>query len=124
MLKYALPAAAGLLAATSASAQEGAGGMAASIEVPAKAFGECLKTGIAGVSATVTPEAGASSVLAGCASQKTALETAADAMIAGLPITDAQKAEIRTQMKAEFAKAETQIADAIRKRRAAPAAAK
>jgi len=78
-------------------------------------------TGVQGMAATVTPEAGAAAVLGACATQRQALDSAVDALIATLP--EEGKAPAREQYRAQMAGAETQVADAIRRQRAAPAPA-
>ncbi|HEX5183378.1 MAG TPA: hypothetical protein VFW19_09540 [Allosphingosinicella sp.] len=92
----------------------------AEIQRTAMAFGQCIKTGLDGLSATVTPEAGAASVLAGCAAQRADLGKAVDGMIATLP--EDQRAAAHTQFETQIGQAQTQIADAIRQHRAAPPA--
>jgi hypothetical protein len=93
----------------------------AAVQQTATAFGQCVMAGIQGVAATVTPEAGATSVLAGCATQRQGLERAVDAHIATIPA--AQQAGAREQFRGHMAGAEGQIAAAITRRRVAPAAA-
>lgn len=94
------------------------------IQQAAMAFGQCVQAGVRGVGADVTPEAGATAVLSGCATQKTALETAAQSFIATMP--EAERAGAQEHLRTGLAQAETQIAGAIRAQRtaaAAPAAA-
>ena len=92
------------------------------IQTAAAAFGQCIQTGVAAVPASVTPEAGATNVLNGCATQRTAVEAAVQAMIATLP--EAQRTMAQEQLRSQVAGIPTQIADGIRQSRgaAAPAA--
>ena len=92
----------------------------AAVQQTAMAFGQCVMAGIEGVAATVTPQAGATSVLAGCATQLQGLERAVDAHIATIPAD--QQAGARAQFRTHMGAAEGQIAAAITRRRAAPAA--
>ncbi|HEY1606595.1 MAG TPA: hypothetical protein VGF77_13465 [Allosphingosinicella sp.] len=93
----------------------------AEIQRTAMAFGQCIKTGLDNLSATIAPEAGAASVLGGCSAQRNDLGKAVDAMIATLP--EAQRAAAHTQFESQIGEAQTQIAEAIRQHRAAPPAA-
>ena len=92
----------------------------AAVQQTAMAFGQCIGTGIQGVAATVTAEAGAASVLAGCATQRQELERAVEAHISTIPAD--QQAGAREQFRTHMGSAEGQIAGAITRRRAAPAA--
>ena len=103
------------------AAQPAASGPQAAIQQTAMAFGQCLETGIQGVAATVTPEAGATSVLGGCASQRQQLEGAINAFIATLPAD--QQAAAREQASTQLAAAQGHVAAAITRLRAAPAPA-
>ena len=99
-------------------------GPGAAIQPAAMAFGQCLQTGMQSVPATVTPEAGANSVLGGCSAQRSALVQAVEAMLATLPAD--QQAAGRAQLESRLGAVPTQLADAIRQQRgaaAAPAAA-
>jgi hypothetical protein len=85
------------------------------------AFGQCLQTAVPAVPATVTPEAGAASVLAGCATQRQALDRAAAALIAAMP--EAQRPMVQQQIQSQLTGVEAQVAAGIRAARApAPAA--
>jgi len=139
MFLKCLPAAALLLAAAPAFAQPPAASStpppaassqppsaqsaaAAAIQPAAMAFGQCLQTGLQGVPATVTPEAGAAAVLGGCGTQRGALVAAVEAMLATLPAD--QQAAGRAQLQSRLGEVPTQLADAIRQSRgAAPTAA-
>lgn len=90
------------------------------IQTAAQAFGQCVSSGIQGVDAAVTPEAGASSVMSGCASQRQQLEQAVEGVIATLP--EEQKTAARTQLQTQLAQAQPQIAAAITRQRTAAAA--
>src|SRR5690349_11551012 len=57
----------------------------AAIQQAGMAFGQCVQAGVPNVPATVTPEAGATSVLAGCSTQRGALDRAAAALVAAMP---------------------------------------
>lgn len=117
--------AASIVAAAPAVAQPAGTGEAPSvIAAPAQAFSECVRTGVTGLAATVTAEAGAKTIASNCAAQRAALEAAVESMIATLPISDAEKAGARTQMQSEMAKVETSIAEAIKQSRTAPSAKK
>ena len=114
-----------LIAAAPAAAQQAAapapaGG--AEIQQAATAFGQCIQTGAQGVAATVTPEAGAASVLSGCAGQRAALERAAEAMINSPAVPADKKAVAREQLRSQMAAVPTKIADGIRMMRAGAAA--
>ena len=87
------------------------------VQQTAMALGQCVMAGVQGVPATVTPEAGAVAVLAGCGTQRQQLEQAVEAMIATMP--EEQKAGAREQFRTQRAGAETQIAAAIGRQRAA-----
>jgi hypothetical protein len=91
-----------------------------SIQSAATSFGQCVSTGMQGVTADVTPEAGATSVLGACATQKDALVVAAEAFISTLP--DADRPAAQAQMRSQLDEAEAQIAGAIRQQREAAAA--
>jgi hypothetical protein len=93
----------------------------AAVGQTASAFGQCIQAGVQGLAATVTPQAGATSVLGGCASQRQQLEQSLEAMIATLPAD--QQPAAREQVRTQLAAAETQIAAAITQARAAAAAA-
>ncbi len=94
----------------------------AAVGQAAAAFGECVQAGIQGLAATVTPQAGATTVLGGCASQRQQLERAVEALIATMPAD--RQAAAREQVRTQLAAAETQVAAAIPPARAAaPAAA-
>ena len=121
MLKYGLSAAL-LVAALPAFAQNPApSGAQSAIGQTAQVFAQCVQAGIAAVPAAVTPEAGATTVLGGCATQFQALQQAAEAMIATMPAD--QQAAARDQMRSQIAAAETQVAGLISRRRAGAAAA-
>lgn len=111
-----------LLAAAPALAHAQPAGMPADIQPAAQAFGQCIGKAAQGLGAAVTPEAGAKTILAGCAAERTALEGAVESFIATSPMSDAEKAGARQQMRAEMAKAETEIAQMIRQRRSAATA--
>ena len=124
MLRFAFVAA--LLAATPALAQTQSTGspepQAPTLTAPqqaiadaASAFGQCVATGVRGVAATVTPEAGAASVLGGCAAQKQQLVQAAETYIATMP--EDRRATAQQMLRSHLAEAETQIAAAIRQQR-------
>ena len=91
------------------------------IQQTATALGQCVMAGVQGVPATVTPEAGAVTVLAGCVTQRQQLEQAVEAMIATMP--EDQKAGAREQFRTQMASAETQVAALIGRHRAAGAPA-
>ena len=125
MLKYGLSAAL-LVAALPAFAQPAPAPAAPSGPPPAiqqagQAFGECIGNGMRGLAATVTPEAGAASIVGGCATQRQALQQAAEAFIATLP--EAQRTQALTHLRSELGGVETDVANAIRQQRAAPAPA-
>jgi hypothetical protein len=89
----------------------------AAIQQTGTAFGQCVQTGVQSVPATVTPEAGATSVLGGCAPQRQALEQAVQALLANLP--EAQRSAGQERLRTELGGVEGQIVEAIRQRRAA-----
>ncbi len=90
------------------------------IQTAAAAFGQCVQAGVQGVPASVTPEAGATTVIAGCATQKQAVEQAVRALLATLPAE--QRAAGEAQLASQLGSLPTQVADGIRQSRAAPAA--
>lgn len=90
------------------------------IQTAAAAFGQCVQTGVQAVPATVTPEAGATTVLAGCSTQKQTLEQAVRALLATLPAE--QRAAGETQLNTQLAGVPGQVADGIRQARAAASA--
>ena len=89
----------------------------AAIQAAASSFGQCVQTSAMGVPAAVTPEAGATTVLAGCSTQRQALETAAQALIGTLP--EAQRPMAQEQMRSQLAALPGQIAAAIQQMRGA-----
>jgi hypothetical protein len=93
----------------------------AAVQAAGSAFGQCIQTGVMGVPAAVTPEAGATSVLAGCATQRTALEGAVQTLIAALPAE--RQAMAQEQARAQLAAVPAQIAAGIQQMRAASAPA-
>jgi hypothetical protein len=134
ILKFGISAALALTAAP-AFAQAPAGGAAAqpaqpaqpspaeisAIQTAAQAFGTCVSGGIHGVPASVTPEAGATTVMGSCANQQHALVQAVEGMIANMPAE--QRTEAHARMESQLAGVPTQIAEGIRQQRAAAAAA-
>jgi hypothetical protein len=79
------------------------------------AFGQCVQTGVQAVPATVTPEAGATSVLGGCAPQRQALEQAVQTLLAALP--EDQRAAGQERLRSELGGIQGQVAAAIQARR-------
>lgn len=122
MIRFGLPAAL-LFAAAPAFAQGTAPAApppgSADVQTAAIAFGQCVQEGALGLAASVTPDAGATAVLGGCSSQKQALERAAEAMIASPAVPAERKAAAREQLRTQLAAVPGQIADGIRKLRAA-----
>ncbi|HEV7659289.1 MAG TPA: hypothetical protein VGO55_05540 [Allosphingosinicella sp.] len=88
----------------------------AAIQQAGMAFGQCVQSGVQAVPATVTPEAGATSVLAGCAPQRQALEQAVEAVLATAP--EDRRAAGRERLRTELGAVEGQVVEAIRARRA------
>ena len=95
----------------------------AAIQQAGTAFGQCVQTGVQAVPATVTPEAGATSVLGGCAAQRQTLEQAVQTLLAALP--EEQRAAGQERLRTELGGIHGQVAAAIQARRtpAPPAAA-
>ena len=93
----------------------------AAVQQAGMVFGQCVQSGVPGVPATMTPEAGAASVVNACATQRQALVRAAEALIAALP--EAQRSMAQDHLRTQLGGIETQIADGIRQMRAAPAPA-
>jgi 2-oxoglutarate dehydrogenase E2 component (dihydrolipoamide succinyltransferase) len=87
----------------------------AAIQQAGMAFAQCIQTGIPAVPATVTPEAGAASVLGGCAPQRQALEQAVEAVLATAP--EDRRTAGRERLRSELGAVEGQIVAAIRARR-------
>jgi hypothetical protein len=93
----------------------------AAVERTATAFSQCVQSGIEALPANVTAEAGATSIVNGCAAQRRQLEQAALALIATIP--EAQQAAGREQLRSQMGGIEPQVAEGIRRMRAAAAAA-
>ena len=93
----------------------------AAVQAAGMAFGQCVQGAIGSVPATVTPEAGATSVLASCSTQHQALERAAQALVAALP--EEARGPAQEQVRSQLAGVPAQIAAGIRQSRtpAAPA---
>jgi hypothetical protein len=91
------------------------------VQTTASAFGGCVETGVRAVPAAVTPEAGAVTVLNGCATQRQALEAAVRRLITTLPAE--RQAAAQAQLQAQMGSVNEQIASGIRQSRAAPAPA-
>ncbi len=91
----------------------------AGLQQAASAFGQCVETGAAAVPASVTPEAGAAGVLAGCAAQFQSLEQAIDAFVATMP--EEQRPAISERARAQLGGVEAQVVAGIRQQRAAAA---
>jgi hypothetical protein len=91
------------------------------VQQAAMAFGQCVQTGVQAVPATVTPEAGATGVVQGCAAQRQRLEQAAQALIATIP--EAQRPAAQEQLRTQLAAVEGQVAAGIRQMRGAAAPA-
>jgi pyruvate dehydrogenase E2 component (dihydrolipoamide acetyltransferase) len=91
----------------------------AAIQQAGTVFGQCVQTGVQAVPATVTPEAGATSVLGGCAPQRQTLEQAVNALLATLPAE--QRAAGEERLRTELGGVHGQVVAAIQARRA-PAA--
>jgi hypothetical protein len=87
------------------------------IQEAGTAFGQCIQTGVQAVPATVTPEAGAASVVGGCAPQRQRLEQAVQALLATIPAE--QRAAGQERLRTELGAVEGQVAAAIRQGRAA-----
>jgi hypothetical protein len=85
------------------------------IQTAAQAFGQCVQSGALAVPATVTPEAGATTVLAGCSTQKSTLEQAVRSLLATLPAE--QRTAGEAQLNAQLTALPTQVADGIRQAR-------
>lgn len=128
MLKYGLFIAL-MSAGGAAFAQEAAPAPAApapamtpeqsAIQTAAMGLGQCVMTGAQGLAADVTPQAGATRILAGCSTQRQQLDRAVEAYIGTLP--EDEKAPARAQYQSQMADAETRIAARITQQRAAPA---
>ena len=91
----------------------------AAVQQAASAFNQCVTTGVEGVEASVAPEAGAATVMGGCAAQRQQLEQAVGTVIASLP--EEQQTAARQQLQTELDQVEPQVAAALRQRSAAPA---
>ncbi len=91
----------------------------AGLQQAASAFGQCVEAGANAVPASVTPEAGAASVLAGCAAQRQSLAQAIDAFIATAP--EEQRPAIAERARAQLDGVEAQVVAGIRQQRAASA---
>lgn len=86
----------------------------------AEAFSQCVEAGAGALPATVTPEAGAQTVIAGCQAQVTEMRTQFHAWVdaeAGFPAE--AKPMIKSQFDARFdSEARTRVAEGIRQARA------
>lgn len=85
-----------------------------------QAFGACIGSGIQGVSASVTPEAGAATVLAGCSGQLSRLQQLFESSVAASAMPETDKADARAQLRTGLAQLESEIAQGIRQHRAEP----
>ena len=92
----------------------------AAIQQAGAAVGQCVQAGAQAVPATVTPEAGATTVLTGCSTQKSTLEQAVRTLLATLPAE--QRAAGEAQLNTQLAAVPGQIADGIRQGRGAASA--
>jgi hypothetical protein len=90
----------------------------------AQEFGQCLQRGAAKLAATVTPEAGATQVVAGCTQQRTDLSTHFEAWVSSSGFPEAGRPIAREEFQAELNRVETHVAAGIRRARAAPAPTK
>lgn len=122
MLKFGLSAALFIAAAQALAQPQGAPAPQAppsEIEQASRTFSQCIRTGVRAVPASVTPEAGATTVLAGCATQRQTLERLVLAHINGPAVPEPQKAAAREQLRTGMASAATQVTNAIRQSRTA-----
>jgi hypothetical protein len=120
-----------LLALTTSGAALGQGSVPNAAQAPtaqqmavqqtAVAFGQCVSSGLAGVTASVSAQAGASTVLGGCATQRDQLVGAARALIATLP--EAERAAATQELENQLGQAQARVAAEIERRRAAASAA-
>jgi hypothetical protein len=92
----------------------------AAIQRTATAFSQCISTGIQNAPASATPEAAAAAVMSGCATQRAELTQSVEAAFATMP--EAQRTQAHTEYETQMGQAETEIAAAIRRSRAAPSA--
>ncbi len=90
----------------------------------AQAFGQCLQGGAAKLAAAITPEAGATQVVAGCTQQRTDLSIQFEAWVSSSGFPEAGRSIAREEFQAELNRVETQVAAGIRRARAAPAPSK
>ena len=129
MLKYCLSAA--LLCASGAAFAQGQAPAApapapaltpqqSALQTAAMDLAQCVMSGVGSVPANLAPEAGATSVLAGCATQRQQLDQSVEVYIATQPA--AEQAAAREQYRSQMDGAVTQIAARISQLRAAPAA--
>ena len=86
----------------------------------AQGFGQCIQSGAISLPASVTPEAGATQLLAGCSQQRTALETQFEGWVSGPNFPEAGRTIAREQFRSQLGQAEAMIASQIRQSRAAP----
>jgi hypothetical protein len=93
----------------------------AAVQQAAMTFSQCIQTGIGGVPANVTPEAGATNVISGCGTQRGALEGAVQALIGTLP--EERRPMALEQMRSQLAGLPAQVAAGISQMRAASAPA-
>jgi hypothetical protein len=82
------------------------------------AFQLCVQNGVVALPSTVTPEAGAISILRGCESQRRDAELAFQALVAAGP--EAERPAAQAEVSARFGAFQSQIADVIRQLRALP----
>jgi len=117
-------------AALSVGAQPPAGGpppgMAppASFITAAQGLGACLKAGVGAAPASATPEAVAEQAVAGCVQQRTVLETEFEQWVASPSFPAEARDLARQQFRTEIGRINAEVAEGVRKARAAAAAPK
>jgi len=89
----------------------------------AQGLGQCIQTAVGAVPVSATPEVAAAQAVAGCASQKAALETQFETWVASPAFPVEGRAIAREQFRTEMGKMNAEIAEGIRQGRAAAAAA-
>ena len=84
----------------------------------AQSFGQCVGRTASATTATTTPEIGAQQALAGCAAEKTAMETRFESWVSGPAFPEVGRAPARAQFAAQMAQVERRVANGIREARA------
>lgn len=86
----------------------------------AQAFSGCLRQGVTALPANAPPTAGAQQVIAGCATQRAALDAQFDKLVGSPNVPAADRNAARGQYQQQMGQLPAQLAAAIGQRAAAP----